>query len=88
MYIVFAIIAFSLLIIIHELGHFLLAKLNGVKVYEFSIGMGPKLFNIKGKETEYMIKAFPVGGYVRMEGEETESDDPRSFSRKNLSKEF
>lgn len=82
MYIVFAIIAFSLLIIIHELGHFLLAKLNGVKVYEFSIGMGPKLFSIKGKETEYMIKVFPVGGYVKMEGEETESDDPRSFSRK------
>ena len=53
-----AILAFSLLIIVHELGHFTLAKLNGVKVEEFSLGMGPKLFRIKGKETEYSIKHF------------------------------
>jgi len=77
-----AILAFSLLIIIHELGHFMLAKLNGVKVHEFSLGMGPKLFGIKGKETEYLIKAFPIGGYVKMEGEETGSNDPRAFNNK------
>ncbi|MBK5240914.1 RIP metalloprotease RseP [Clostridium sp.] len=81
-YIIMAILAFSLLIIIHELGHFMLAKLNGVKVHEFSLGMGPKLFGIKGKETEYLIKAFPIGGYVKMEGENEESDDPRSFACK------
>jgi len=81
-YFIMAILAFSLLIIIHELGHFTLAKLNGVKVHEFSLGMGPKLFGIKGKETEYLIKAFPVGGYVKMEGEEGKSDDPRSFTNK------
>jgi regulator of sigma E protease len=81
-YIIMAILAFSLLIIIHELGHFMLAKLNGVKVHEFSLGMGPKLFGIKGKETEYLIKAFPIGGYVKMEGENEESDDPRSFANK------
>jgi regulator of sigma E protease len=81
-YIIMAILAFSLLIIIHELGHFMLAKLNGVKVHEFSLGMGPKLFGIKGKETEYLIKAFPIGGYVKMEGENEESDDPRSFTNK------
>jgi regulator of sigma E protease len=81
-YIIMAILAFSLLVIIHELGHFTLAKLNGVKVHEFSLGMGPKLFGIKGKETEYLIKAFPIGGYVKMEGEESGSDDPRAFNNK------
>ncbi len=81
-YIIMALLAFSLLVIIHELGHFTLAKLNGVKVHEFSLGMGPKLFGIKGKETEYLIKAFPIGGYVKMEGEESGSDDPRAFNNK------
>ena len=81
-YFIMAILAFSLLIIIHELGHFTLAKLNGVKVHEFSLGMGPKLFGIKGKETEYLIKAFPIGGYVKMEGEDTGSNDPRAFNNK------
>lgn len=78
-----AIIAFGLLIIIHELGHFALAKINGVKVQEFSIGMGPKLFGIKGKETEYMIKLFPIGGYVKMFGEEETTGDTRGFQDKS-----
>jgi regulator of sigma E protease len=81
-YIIMALLAFSLLVIIHELGHFALAKLNGVKVHEFSLGMGPKLFSIKGKETEYLLKAFPIGGYVKMEGENEGSDDPRAFNNK------
>lgn len=81
-YIIMALLAFSVLVIIHELGHFTLAKLNGVKVEEFSLGMGPKLFGIKGKETEYLIKAFPIGGYVKMIGEEGESADPRAFANK------
>jgi regulator of sigma E protease len=83
MYIVFAILAFSVLVVGHELGHFTMAKLNGVKVEEFSIGMGPKLFGIKGKETEYVLKAFPIGGYVRMLGEEEKSNDSRAFSNKS-----
>lgn len=83
MYIILAILAFSVLIIGHELGHFMLAKLNGVKVEEFSIGMGPKLFGVKGKETEYVLKAFPIGGYVRMLGEEEKSTDSRAFSNKS-----
>jgi regulator of sigma E protease len=82
-YILGAILAFSALVIVHELGHFTLAKLNGVKVEEFSIGMGPKLFGIKGKETEYLIKAFPIGGYVKMLGEEEKVSDTRSFSSKS-----
>lgn len=78
-----AIIAFGILIIIHELGHFALAKLNGVKVEEFAIGMGPKLFGIKGKETMYSIKILPIGGYVKMLGDEGESSDPRAFNNKS-----
>ncbi|AYD40065.1 RIP metalloprotease RseP [Clostridium fermenticellae] len=82
MYIIAAIIAFGLLILIHELGHFTLAKLNGVKVEEFAIGMGPKLFSINGKETVYSIRILPIGGYVKMLGEESESNDPRAFNNK------
>lgn len=85
-YVLGAIIAFSLLVIVHELGHFALAKLNGVKVEEFSLGMGPKLFGFKGKETEYLIKAFPIGGYVKMLGEEEKVSDARSFSSKSASR--
>lgn len=83
-YYIMALLAFSLLIIIHELGHFIMAKVNGVKVLEFSLGMGPKLFSIKGKETEYLIKALPIGGYVKMFGEEDEVEvvDNRAFSNK------
>jgi regulator of sigma E protease len=83
LYILGAVLAFSILVIVHELGHFTLAKLNGVKVEEFSLGMGPKLFGIKGKETEYLIKALPIGGYVKMLGEEEKVSDVRSFSSKS-----
>lgn len=82
-YIIYAILAFSILIFWHELGHFIFAKLNGVKVEEFSLGMGPKLFGVKGKETEYVIKALPIGGYVKMLGEEGECVDERAFSNKS-----
>lgn len=82
MYIIMAILGFSLLIVGHELGHFALAKINNVKVLEFSLGMGPKIYGIKGKETEYAIKALPIGGYVRMLGEEEKNNDERSFSQK------
>ena len=59
MYIILAILAFGLLIIVHELGHFTLAKLNGVRVEEFSIGMGPRIVSKKGKETTYSLSLFP-----------------------------
>ncbi|MCH3963989.1 MAG: RIP metalloprotease RseP [Clostridium sp.] len=83
MYIIAAILAFGLLILIHELGHFTLAKINGVKVEEFAIGMGPQLVGIKGKETKYSIKLLPIGGYVKMLGEEGDSADPRAFNNKS-----
>lgn len=83
-YIIMALLGFSVLIIGHELGHFIMARVNGVKVLEFSLGMGPKLFSIKGKETEYLIKALPIGGYVKMYGEEDDVEvvDSRAFSNK------
>jgi regulator of sigma E protease len=78
-----AILAFGVLIIVHELGHFTLAKLNGVRVEEFSIGMGPKIFSKQGKETKYSLGLFPIGGYVKMMGEEDSVEDERSFSAKS-----
>ena len=79
---VIAILIFCLIIIIHEMGHFFAAKACGVRVNEFSIGMGPTLFKIQGKETKYSLRLFPIGGYVSMEGEDDASDDPRAFNRK------
>ena len=83
MYIVAAILGFSLLIIVHELGHFMMAKFNGIKVEEFSIGMGPEIFSRKGKETQYSLRLLPIGGYVKMLGEDEASNDERSFSSKS-----
>ena len=80
LYIIIAILMFGILIALHEFGHFAAAKLCGVKVNEFAIGMGPKLFHKKGQETEYTIRALPIGGFCAMEGEEEgESQDPRAF---------
>jgi regulator of sigma E protease len=83
MTIIVALILFSIIIFIHELGHFLFAKLSGVKVHEFAIGMGPKVFSIK-RETEYSIRLLPLGGFVSMEGEDESSNDPDSFGNKSL----
>ena len=83
MTIIVAILLFGVIVFIHELGHFLFAKFNGVKVHEFAIGMGPKLFSIK-KDTEYSIRLLPLGGFVSMEGEDEESKDPRSFGSKSI----
>ncbi|MGG7143803.1 M50 family metallopeptidase [Clostridium nigeriense] len=83
MYIVYALLGFSLLIIVHELGHFIMAKVNGIRVEEFAIGMGPKIFSVDGKETKYSIGLFPIGGYVKMMGEDEEVQDERSFSSKS-----
>ena len=80
MSIIVSILVFSVVIIIHELGHFIMAKASGIKVNEFSIGMGPQLFGKTIGETEYYVRAFPIGGYVAMEGEDEESDAEGSFN--------
>ncbi|CAK7043264.1 RIP metalloprotease RseP [Tissierella sp. P1] len=76
-----AIFVFLMVILVHEFGHFAVAKIVGIKVNEFSIGMGPKLFQKKKGETEYTLRALPIGGYVKMEGEDEVSDDPRGFNK-------
>lgn len=82
MQIVIAILAFCALIIIHEFGHFTAAKLCGIQVNEFALGMGPVILRKKGKETSYVIRLLPIGGSVSMEGEDSESVNPRAFNRK------
>ncbi len=81
MMVIYAIIVLGILIFVHELGHFLLAKLLGVSVEKFSLGFGPKLISKKIGETEYLLSAFPLGGYVKMFGEggfiEGGEQDPR-----------
>lgn len=83
-YVLIAILLFGVLILIHELGHFLTARLFKVKLNEFSIGMGPKLISKKSKKTgtAYSLRLLPIGGFVAMEGEDTSSDDEGSFSKK------
>lgn len=80
---ILAILALGVLILVHELGHFIMAKINKVKVNEFSIGMGPKIFTYHGKETNYSISLLPVGGYVEMLGAQEEVDEEGSFSSKS-----
>ena len=77
-----AIAVFISLIVIHEFGHFIAAKICGVKVNEFAVGFGPKLLKKKIGETTYAINLIPLGGYCAMEGEDEESDDDRAFGKK------
>ena len=81
MAIIFAIIIFSFLIFIHELGHFLAAKASNVQVNEFAMFMGPALVKWQRGETLYSIRCIPLGGYCAMEGEDADTDNPRSFQK-------
>ena len=80
LYILVAILIFGVLIMTHELGHFLTAKLFGVRVNEFSICMGPALWKRTIGETTYAVRCIPIGGYCAMEGEDEDSEDPRAFT--------
>lgn len=77
--IVAAIVAFGIIIFIHELGHFLMARAMKVRVNEFAIGMGPKLFSFGKKETVYSLRLFPIGGFCAMEGEDEGVETPRAL---------
>ena len=81
MSVLFAILLFSFLIFIHELGHFAAAKLSGVQVNEFAIFMGPVLWKKQIGETLYSVRLIPIGGFCAMEGEEEDTDNPRSFQK-------
>ena len=81
MYILLAILIFSVLIFVHELGHFLAAKASGVQVNEFAIFMGPVIWKKQVGETLYSIRCIPVGGFCAMEGEDEDTDNPRCFRK-------
>ena len=81
--IISSIIIFLLVILIHEFGHFIVAKMNGVSVLEFSIGMGPKLFQKESNGTLYSLRVLPVGGYCQLEGEDEENDSPNSLNNQS-----
>ncbi|MBQ7295100.1 MAG: RIP metalloprotease RseP [Clostridia bacterium] len=82
--ILIAVLFFGVIITIHEFGHFIFAKIFGVKVNEFAIGMGPTLLKKQGKETKYALRLFPIGGFVSMEGEDEESSDSRAFCNQKV----
>ncbi len=84
MNIIIAIIIFSVIILFHELGHFLLAKANGIRVNEFCLGLGPTLVGFTKGETKYSIKLLPFGGACMMEGEDEDSADERAFGKKSV----
>ncbi len=81
MSILFAILLFSLLIFVHELGHFLTAKAFGIQVNEFALFMGPAIWKKQVGQTLYSIRCIPIGGYCAMEGEDEETDNPRAFTK-------
>ncbi len=87
-YIVVAILLFGLLILVHEFGHFVTAKLSGVRVNEFALFMGPAIWKKQKGETLYALRCIPIGGYCAMEGEDGDSDDPRAFGRAKLWKKL
>ena len=77
MTLIYMVLILGIIVFIHEFGHFLFAKRAGIYVYEFSLGMGPRIFKFKRKndETEYSLRLLPIGGYVQMAGEELEVDE-------------
>lgn len=82
------IVLLGVLITIHELGHFIVAKLCHVKVNEFAIGFGPTIFQKQGEETKYTLRLIPLGGFNSLEGEDEESNDDRSFSKASIPKKL
>lgn len=86
LYLLFTLLLLSVLVFLHEGGHFLVARLNKITVNEFSIGMGPKIFSHRSKKSGivYSIRALPIGGFVSMAGEDEASEDPNAFCNKNV----
>ncbi len=83
-YILITLLIFSVIVVVHEAGHFAVAKLNGILVEEFAVGMGPIVFSKQVGETLYSVRAFPLGGFCRMLGEEDDSNDNRAFNNKSV----
>ena len=75
------IVILGVIVFIHEFGHFILAKINGVYVYEFALGMGPKLWGFKKGDTEYNLRAIPIGGFCQLAGEDLDTDDDKKIHK-------
>ncbi len=84
MNIILIILVFGVIVFFHELGHFIVAKINKIKVSEFSIGMGPAIFSFGKGDTKYFLRLLPIGGYCLMLGEDEESEDENAFSNKSV----
>ena len=86
LYLLLTLLLLSVLVFLHEGGHFLVARLNNITVNEFSIGMGPKIFSYESKKSgiKYSVRALPIGGFVSMAGEDEASEDPNAFCNKNV----
>ncbi|MDO4618347.1 MAG: site-2 protease family protein [Clostridia bacterium] len=80
------VIIFLLMVSLHEFGHFIVAKLSGIEVKEYAIGMGPAIFKKQGKETLYSVRILPIGGYCAFEGEDEDSDSERAFCNSHILK--
>lgn len=80
--VIIAVLLFGFIVFIHEFGHFITAKLSGIKVNEFAIGMGPTLFHFQKGETKYALRLLPIGGFCAMEGEDEDSSDEGAFGSK------
>ena len=82
--IILAILIFSFIVFFHELGHFLLAKMNGVEVNEFAIGMGPAIYSREYKGTKYAVRIFPIGGFCAMGEDDEVTESPNNFNNKSV----
>ncbi|MEE5991619.1 MAG: site-2 protease family protein [Oscillospiraceae bacterium] len=82
MSIIIALLVFFVIVVLHEFGHFIIAKLSGIRVNQFAVGMGPVLLKKQKGETEYSVRLLPIGGFCAMEGEDDNSSDPRAFNKK------
>ncbi len=82
------VLVFNIIVFVHEFGHYIMARRAGIRIHEFALGMGPTVFKTEKNNTVYALRAFPIGGFVKMEGEDTESDAEDSFTSKSAGKRF
>ena len=80
MNLIYFLLILGVIVLVHEFGHFIMAKIFKVYVFEFAIGMGPKIFEIKGKETVYSIRLLPLGGFVSLAGEEDQIEKSKEIA--------
>ena len=88
LYILLAIVLLGVLVVVHEFGHYIVGRLTGMTVLEFSVGMGPKLFGWRRKEIDYSLRAIPFGGFCKFLGEDEDSDDPRAMNKQAVWRRF